>query len=111
MVWALPVWTLLIWTTRIRNILGDDGHSSSELLVPLVLTVLAAFALADRRRGIRPLAAVTVGLWALRLPFVLVHQHSAAFKLVHAALAVVSVVLAVAAWRAIARRGVVSASR
>ena len=47
---AAAGWTLFIWVTRIRNILGDDTHSTS-------------------------------------------------FKLVHSALALVSVVFAVAIWR------------
>jgi NADH:ubiquinone oxidoreductase subunit K len=112
MVWALPIWTLLIWATRIRNILGDDGHSRTELVVPVVLTVLAVAALLDRNRGLRALAAVTVGVWAIRLPLVLVHDHGAAFKVVHAVLAVVSIALAVAAWRSAAtRRPALSSSR
>jgi hypothetical protein len=111
MLWALPVWTLLIWTTRVRNILGNRGHSAVELIVPLVLTALAVAALVDRRRGLRPLALVTVGIWAVRLPFVLVHDHPAGFKVVHAVLAAVSIALAVAAWRASAPRRAVIPSR
>ena len=111
MVWALPIWTLLIWTTRIRNILGNDGHSRVELLVPLALTVLGIAALLDRRRGVRALAVATVGIWAVRLPLVLVHDHAAAFKVVHAVLAVVSIGLAAAAWSSSGRRAPVSPSR
>ncbi|MEY2591711.1 MAG: hypothetical protein QOJ67_3695 [Acidimicrobiaceae bacterium] len=111
MLWALPVWTLLIWTTRVRNILGNRGHSATELILPLVLTALAVAALVDRRRGLRPLAFVTVGVWAVRLPFVLVHDHPAGFKVVHAVLAAVSIALAGVAWRASAPRPAVTPSR
>jgi NADH:ubiquinone oxidoreductase subunit K len=111
MLWALPVWTLLIWTTRIRNILGNRGHSTTELVVPLALTALAVAGLVDRRRGVRALAIVTVGVWAVRLPLVLAHHHPAGFKAVHAVLAVVSIALAVGAWRATAPRPAVTPSR
>ena len=112
MVWALPIWTLLIWTTRIRNILGADGHARVELLVPVALTVLAVAALVDRQRGrgLRALVVATVGIWAVRLPLVLVHHHDAPFKVVHAVLAVVSIGLAVAAWSASSRPTPVSPS-
>lgn len=96
---ALPIWTLLIWATRVRNVVADGG-GPAELIVPGVLTLLAVAALLDRRRGLLALAGVTIAVWAVRLPLVLVRDHAAAFKVVHAVLAVVSVILAVLAWRA-----------
>lgn len=102
MIWALPVWTLLIWGTRIRNVVDQDGVGWS-LVVPVLLTVLGAVALVDRRRGVLVLAAVTVAVWAVRLPLVLVHDHSAGFKVVHAVLAVISVGLAIVTSRASVR--------
>jgi hypothetical protein len=98
--WALPVWTLLVWATRIRIILGRDARLTA-VIVPAVLTVLAVAALVDRRRWLPALVVATVGVWAVRLPLVLVHHHSAPFKLVHAALAVVSLALSWTAWRAL----------
>lgn len=92
--YALPFWTLLVWGTRIRNVVQDDGLGWS-LLVPLGMTVLAVAALVERRRLLLVLAAATVALWAVRLPLVLVHDHGAAFTIVHAFLAVVSVALAI----------------
>jgi hypothetical protein len=100
---ALPIWTLLIWTTRIRNIVTGDW-SAIDLLVPIGLTVLAVVALVDRRRGVSALAAATVAVWAVRLPLVLVHHHGVAFKLVHTVLALVSFGLAYGSWRAVSRR-------
>jgi hypothetical protein len=100
---ALPIWTLLIWTTRIRN-LGAGDWSATDLVLPIGLTVLAVVALVDRRRGVPALAAATVAVWAIRLPLVLVHDHGAAFKLVHAVLALVSFGLAYGSWRAVSRR-------
>lgn len=100
MVYALPIWTLLVWTTRIRNIVSGDW-SAVDLLLPLGLTVLAVVALVRRRPGVQVLAAATVAVWAVRLPFVLVHDHPAGFKVVHAVLAVASFALAAASWRAV----------
>ena len=102
LIWALPIWTLLIWGTRIRNVVQDDGVGWS-LLVPMAMTVLAVAALVGRRRSVLVLAGATVALWALRLPLVLVHDHGAAFKIVHAVLAVVSVALAIVTSRASVR--------
>jgi hypothetical protein len=102
-VYALPVWTLLIWTTRIRNIVTGDW-SVADLVVPAGLTLLAVLALVRRRPGLELLAAATVLAWAVRLPLVLVHDHPIGFKVVHAVLAVVSVALAAASWRALNRR-------
>ena len=108
MVWALPLWSLFVWGTRIRNVAEDDS-SATSLIVPVLLTVLAVAALVDRRRGIPLLAAATVAVWAVRLPMVVVHDHSVGFKVVHAALAVVSIVLAYTSWRALTRRPVLAA--
>ena len=108
MVVALVAWTVVVWLGRIRNIVTDDGVTLA-LAVPVLLVALALFALADRRRGVPVLAAATIAVWAVRLPFVLVHDHSAGFKVVHLALAVISVALAGLAVRG--RRPVLSRPR
>ena len=103
MLLALPIWTLVVWATRIR-IIFDSDQSRSAAIVPVLLTVLAVVALVDRRRGTAALVGATVVVWAVRLPLVLVHDHPAGFKIVHAVLAVVSLALAYGAWRALSRR-------
>ena len=100
---ALPIWTLFVWLTRVRNVVRDDG-ADIGLLVPVVLCGLALYAFADRRRGIPALAAATVAVWVVRLPMVLVHDHSAAFKIVHAGLGVVSLLLSAMAVRRLRHR-------
>lgn len=110
MLYALPAWTLFVWATRIRLIVGDDW-SVSDLILPVVFTALAVFALVDRRRGLPALIAATVAVWAVRLPLVLVHDHPAGFKVVHAVLAAVSLYLAHRAWRALNRRPAVASTR
>jgi hypothetical protein len=96
---ALPIWTLFVWGTRLR-IIFDTDQSRTTVIVPIVLTVLAIAAFVDRRRGIAALAAATIVVWVVRLPLVLVHDHDAGFKAVHAVLAVVSLALSYGALRA-----------
>ena len=103
MVWALPAWTLFVWATRIRIISTQDA-SWTDIIVPVILTVLAVAALVDRRRGLPLLVVATIGVWVVRLPMVLVHDHSVPFKAVHTVLAVVSLALAYGAGRALNRR-------
>jgi hypothetical protein len=93
MPYVLAGWTLLIWIGRVRNILDADGRIV-ELLVPVLLIVLGAATLV-RPRQIGPLLAmVTVIVWVVRVPLVLVHHHSAGFVGVHLVLAAVSITLA-----------------
>lgn len=89
----LVVWTVLTWTVRIRNVLTAHQGAGS-LVVPVLLTVLAVAALVDRRRGGLALAAVTIAVWLVRVPLVLVHHHPLDFKVVHLVLALISWALA-----------------
>lgn len=104
MAYALPVWTLFVWATRIRIIVGDSRQSKTAVIVPVVLTVLAIGALVKKGGWLVALVAATVVVWVVRLPLVLLHDHSAGFKAVHAVLAVVSLALAAAT---VSRRRVV----
>lgn len=103
-VYAFAAWSVFVWGTRARNIVEDQG-SSFDLVAALALTALGvAVAVAARRGRLDPVlavaAAVTVAVWALRLPLIVLDgDHGGAFKAVHAALAVVSIGLALAAWR------------
>ena len=107
---AFAAWTLFVWGTRVSNILGDDG-STIDLILAVVLAALglAVAVTAALRRPQWPLIALvvaTVATWAVRAPLILLDgDHGAAFKAVHAALAVVSLALAAAAWRS---RGVLA---
>ena len=103
-VYAFAAWTVFVWGTRISNVV-DDGSSTFDLLLAIALTALGVAVLltAWRRRPAWPvptLVVVTVAAWALRTPPLLLDpDHGAAFKAVHAGLALVSVALAVLAWR------------
>lgn len=103
--WALVLWTLFVWGTRIVNILTDGGGAGA-LVVAAALTalaVVAAVSLARVRRlpwAVPALAAATIAVWAVRVPLLMAHDHEAAFVIVHLVLAAVSVALAVVALRA-----------
>ena len=110
--WALVAWTLFVWANRIRNIRADDtlttsGQVGRTVLVAsfVVPAVVVGVTLLRRSWGrwfpwlVRAFAAWTVGVWVVRMVGISLHGHDAAFVIVHAVLAVVSSVLAVAAWR------------
>ena len=103
-VWVFAVWTVAVWGSRIRNILADDGSTTGLVLAVAMtavgLVVAVAAATGWRRAQVVALALlVTTLVWVVRTPFVLLHDHSAPFKAVHAGLAVVSIALAVLALR------------
>ncbi|HET6833198.1 MAG TPA: hypothetical protein VFH30_04975 [Acidimicrobiales bacterium] len=108
---ALVAWTFLVWTTRIANIWRDadldTGDRWGRTLLAVSFTVLAiAVAVAVGRRlgqatvvAVGALAAWTISVWVVRGIGILAADHDLGFKVVHTVLAVVSIVLAVLAWR------------
>jgi hypothetical protein len=111
---AFVVWSLLVWTTRIRNIWGDDALGTGEkwgrtglALSFTVLALVVAWGLWSRaswlRASVAALAGWTVVVWVVRSVGIATADHSAAFVAVHLVLAVVSVLLSVAAVREGAR--------
>jgi hypothetical protein len=108
---ALVGWTFLVWTTRIANIWSDadldTGERWGRTLLAVSFTVLAiAAAVALWRRlgqatvvAVGALAAWTIAVWVVRGIGILAADHDLGFKVVHTVLAVVSIVLAVLAWR------------
>jgi hypothetical protein len=91
--YLLAGWTVLIWIGRVRNIVHAHG-AAVELLVPVVLVALGIATFVRPRQAGQLLALVTIVVWAIRVPLVLVHDHSAAFVIVHVVLAAVSMALA-----------------
>jgi hypothetical protein len=107
---ALGVWTLLVWTTRIGNIWGDDDLTDGEKwgrtglalsFTALVLLVgLAVYRrLPWRGLAVKALAGWTIGVWLTRSFGIATGDHDAAFVIVHLVLAVVSIGLSVLAVR------------
>jgi len=102
MAYLLAGWTVLIWAGRVRNIVDADGRLV-ELIVPVLLLVLGALTFL-RPRTVGPLLAmVTVIVWVVRVPLVLVHHHSAGFVAVHIVLAAVSLTLSALVLRRVQR--------
>jgi hypothetical protein len=107
----LAAWTLFVWLTRVRNAVGDDDLGTASKAGSLVLSasfvVLACLVLEavgrgqDRRRPLVALLALwTVVVWPVRAVQIASGEHGAGFVVVHVALGVVSVALAVVAVRA-----------
>jgi hypothetical protein len=108
---ALVGWTLFVWTTRIFNIWGDADLDTAEKAgrtgLALSFTLLAAAVIVmlwrgSRRSGVRALGALagwTVAVWVVRDVRILLADHDLGFTVVHLVLGVVSIVLAVWAWR------------
>jgi hypothetical protein len=107
---ALAVWSLLVWTTRVRNIWTDDELDAAEqwsrTALALSFTVLAlavGYAVhhrtAWRRQVVLALAGWTTVVWAVRATGIATADHDGAFVAVHLVLAAVSIVLAVLAVR------------
>lgn len=100
--WAMVGWTIFLWVSRLRNVLGNDELSSAgravRVGVVVVFVALAAVASVGIRRRQAPLIWVlivwTIGYWLVRHSGILFGDYSAGFKLVHTALAVVSLGLA-----------------
>ena len=109
---ASALWTVFVWGTRVRNIGNDDTMGGGEKALAFLVCVVfigAAFAMlallvtrqSARLRVVLPVFAIaTVGWWAVRSVFIVVHDHSMAFRVVHIVLGIISSVLAVAAWLA-----------
>jgi hypothetical protein len=102
---ALVVWTFLVWTTRISNVWGDDALTTGEkwgrTALALSFTVLAAAVgwaswqrAAWARSAVLALVGWTIGVWAVRSVGIATGDHSAAFVIVHLALATISIALA-----------------
>jgi len=116
--WIAPLvgWTLFLWISRIRNVLGDDDLDGfgvawrvGAAAVFLVLGLLTLLWLWRGRPGalsLGVLAAWTVVYWLVRgTGIMLDSSHDAAFKLVHAVLMAVSLGLVVVAATGVRRAG------
>ncbi len=114
---ALAAWTVLTWGNRLHLAWGDDALDvGAKVAATVPVAVFCALGLAAGvvvlrpgavldgrgRTLVRGLAAWTIGYWLVRLPLILLGDSSVGFEVVHTVLAAVSVVLAVASWRATA---------
>ena len=86
-----------------RNAVQDD-EPATAFAVPALLGLLAVLAIVRPRRWTRLLGLSVSLAWLVRVPFIVLRDHDASFKVVHVGLAVVTWVLALWALRAEARR-------
>jgi hypothetical protein len=107
---ALAVWSLLVWTTRIRNIWTDDALSTGEqwgrTALALSFTGLAlavGHAVYHRSSWLRPvvraLAGWTTAVWLVIGVGIAMADREAAFIAVHLIIGVISITLAALAVR------------
>jgi hypothetical protein len=111
---TLTAWSLLVWGTRIDNIMSDDSLDGAgqawRVALALSFVVLAVAAVVrwwhhTGPRG-RPLVAValawwTIVVWIVRGLGIALGDHEAAFIAVHLILAVVSIGLGVVVVRSL----------
>ena len=104
---AFLVWTLLVWTSRIRNVLADDdlttGGRTWRLAAAIAFVLLGVATAVEWRRGrlgrvLAVLVGWTVVWWSVRGIGIIVDDHDLGFTVVHTVLMVVSIGLAMWAW-------------
>jgi hypothetical protein len=114
---AFAAWSAYVWITRISNAWGpaSDETTSAKVISTisagvLLVGVAATLAILVRARArgfaaaevlvLRVFVGLTVAVWAVRVPQILLDgEHGVGFKVVHTALAVLSVGLGALTWR------------
>ena len=107
--WVLVASTLLVWIIRIYNLLNDNEISNGERIWSLLVAaifLLAAMAVVkvlvgnwrDRNllnsRLVPAFCVWTATWWIVRTVGILIADHEAGFKIVHACIAVIFILLA-----------------
>jgi hypothetical protein len=111
---AFVAWTAFVWGNRISNTLRSEESAGAKTFSTVLSLVLLGFALAvvvvvakawkshlgtGGAKVLMVAAVLTVVVWLVRVPMILVADHGAPFKIVHVGLGVVSVVLAALVWQ------------
>ena len=108
--YSLVGWTLFVWVTRTRNVITDDDLTNFGMAwrvgAAVVFVVLALAALVAARRWparatllLGALVLWTTGWWLIRGVGILLDDHEVGFKIVHSILMIVSIELAMWAWK------------
>ncbi len=112
---VLAAWTAYVWVTRLFNAWSSaDETTAAKVVSTLISVVFLAFVVASvvvlartwngdlegwMRTMLYAFAAWTTVVWVVRIVLISIADHAVGFKVVHAALGVVSIALAVAvAW-------------
>lgn len=102
-VWVLVGWTIFLWSSRLRNVLGNDELTASgrwvRVMIVIVFVAMAVAVILGRGRSwfglaLSVLCAWTIGYWLVRGSGILIGDYTAGFKAVHTVLMVVSIGLA-----------------
>jgi hypothetical protein len=112
---ALVAWTVFIWSSRISNAWSSTTESTGTKVVSTVLATsfllfaIGALAVLVRWWSSTPPGAAatlvaafagwTTAVWLVRMAMIAVGDHDAPFKVVHIALGLISIALAVGAAR------------
>jgi len=111
---AFVAWTAFVWGNRISNTLRSEESTGAKTFSTVLSLVLLGFAVAvvvvmakawksnlgaGGAKVLMSAAVLTVVVWLVRVPMILVADHGAPFKIVHVGLGVVSVVLAALVWQ------------
>jgi uncharacterized membrane protein YobD (UPF0266 family) len=111
---AFVAWTAFVWGNRISNTLRSEESTGAKTFSTVLSLVLLGFAVAvvvvvakawksnlgaGGAKVLMAAAVLTVVVWLVRVPMILVADHGAPFKIVHVGLGVVSVVLAALVWQ------------
>lgn len=109
--WALVAWTVVIWGSRIRNIVVDDDLAGFDRMVSIVVAMallgaalLLGYALVTSTSwsgaALAVLVAIGILRWTIRGPIILLSDEwEVSFKIVHTILWCVTVIVSVLAWR------------
>lgn len=99
---VLVGWTLVLWLSRLRNVLGNDELNGWGVgwRVGVVVVFVGLALAATTGRLVGALACWTVGFWLARGGGILIDgSYDAGFKLIHTALMVVSISAAMWVWK------------
>ena len=97
------LWTEFVWIGRIRNVTASAKWTPSDLLLPSLFVLIGLVVLAVVARPtpapvvafvVRGAAVISSVVWLIRVGFIAVHDHPAAFIAVHVVLAAISIGLA-----------------
>ncbi len=107
---VFTAWTVFVWGNRIANIFDDEGAFDATQVFSLTLAVtmtllavgagISIFTPNKLHRALPSLFYLTVGMWMIRVPLILLNpDHEIGFKIVHTALAAISISLGLLAVR------------
>lgn len=94
-------WTLFLWVSRLRNVVGNDDLTAfgTTWRVGVVVVFVGLALVAATGRAVGLFVGWTVGYWAVRGGGILIDDYDAGFKAVHTALMAVSIGVAMWVWR------------